>query len=451
MLLICSTKKGTGDYTSSAMDASSEHEESRQQDLPDLAPVYDWSELPADLLIRIFVDLDVLDLFSVRAVCKSWWVYYLEARRLGPACCRSQSPCLLYSSNNHNDPNTATLFRLTNKKLYRVTLPDPPLPSCFVVGSCHGWLAIADEQSNLLLVNPLSRVQIALPPPLTIKNVRGCYTTDGILDRYHLLELDLLNQDCDTHADPYDDLTREQGRFYFYLRVAMSADPSRGSCIVMIMHMPNNHLSFARVGDAQWTWIDVNHRCRDYNDFFYNNSDGLFYAVRGSGEVHTIDLNGSSPVVKTILRPMVSYIDTNKYIVQAPWGDILQVWRDNDIDEEGEGRAIQLEVYMVDLVEQKLVEIKNLKEHTLFIGFNTPFFLLAEDYNMLIPDCIYLTDDYMDYIFCRRFNPRQVAVFSMKDGSFTDLFTSSDFWLNWPLPVWITPSYSQRQKRVVHV
>lgn len=155
----------------------------------------------------------------------------------------------------------------------------------------------------------------------------------------------------------------------------MSADPSSGSCIIVIMHMPNNNLSFARLEDARWTWIDVDQHCYGYNDFFYNDSDGLFYAVRGNGEVHTIDLNGPSPVVKIILRPMAPCIDNNKYIVQAPWGGMLQVWRYDDIVEEGEGRAVQLEVYMVDLAEQKLVEIKNLQEHVLFIGFNTPFFL----------------------------------------------------------------------------
>jgi hypothetical protein len=279
---------------------------------------------------------------------------------------------------------------------------------------------MADEQSNLVLVNPLPRARIALPPPLTIKNVRGCYTTDGVLDSYHLLQLDLVNQDCNTQAEA-DDLTLEQGRFYFFLRVTMSADPSSGNCIVMILHMPNNHLSFARIGYAHWTWIDVDQCCCGYDDFFYNEFDGLFYAVRGLGEVHTIDLNGPSPVVKTILRPVASCIDNNKYIVQAPWGDILQVWRYNDIVEEGEGRAVQLEVYMVDLAEQKLVEINNLQKYVLFIGFNTPFFLLAEDYNMLTPDCIYLTDDYMDYIHCEKFGSRQVAVFNLKERTFTDL------------------------------
>ncbi|TVU21156.1 hypothetical protein EJB05_30780, partial [Eragrostis curvula] len=421
---------------------------SMPQQLPDSSPGYHWSDLPADMLIRVFLDLDILDLFSVRAVCQSWRLSYQVARRLGP-CSSNRSLCLLYSSKD-GDANTATLFRLSNKKLYRVALPDPPLGSCFVVGSSGGWLAIADERSELLLVNPITRAQIALPSPLTIKNVRGCYTLDGVLDGYRLHELDLENQDCDTQIEP-DDLTPEQVRFHFYLRVVMSADPSSGNCIVMIQHMPRNQLSFARVGDAEWTWISVDQRCCDYNGFFYNDSDGLFYAVRVTGEVHAIDLNGPSAVVKVILKPITYLIDNYKYIVQAPWGDILQVWRYDEFITEDEKKTLKLKVYMVDQVKQRLVEIKNLKEHVLFIGFNTPFFLPAKDYPMLTPNCIYFTEDSMDYIYCHKFGPRQVAVFNMEDGSFTDLSPGSNSWQNWPLPIWITPSYSQSNKGKIHV
>ncbi|KAL6626268.1 hypothetical protein ACP70R_029994 [Stipagrostis hirtigluma subsp. patula] len=420
-----------------------------QEQVPaDSSPHRDWSELPADLLVSVFVAMDVLDLFSVRAVCRSWHFGYLVARRLG-TCCKNYSPCLLYSSKD-SDPNTATLCRLTNNKLYRVVLPDPPFRSRFVVGSSRGWLATADEQSQLFLVNPITGDQVALPPPLTIKNVRGCYNTEGVLESYQLLELDLTTRDCDTQDGP-DDLTLERGCLDFYLRVAMSADPSSGDCIVMIMHMPWNHLSFSRIGDTHWTWIDVDQRCFKYNDFFYNDSDGLFYAVRESGEVHSIDLNGPSPVVKAVLRPITSLINNDKYIVQAPWGDILQVWRYYWVLKEGVCRTVRLVVYLVDLAQQKLVETNYLQEHALFIGFNTPFFLLADDYPMLTPNCIYMTVDNMDYIYSEKFGSRQVVVFNMKDGSFTDLFPDGNSWLNWPLPIWITPSYSEGNNGQLHM
>jgi hypothetical protein len=47
-------------------------------------------------------------------------------------------------------------------------------------------------------------------------------------------------------------------------------------------------LSFARIG---WTWIDAMERCNSYEDIFYNDDDSLFYAIRGNGDIHTIDLN----------------------------------------------------------------------------------------------------------------------------------------------------------------
>lgn len=32
-------------------------------------------------------------------------------------------------------------------------------------------------------------------------------------------------------------------------------------------------------------------RCNSYEDIFYNDDDSLFYAIRGNGDIHTIDLN----------------------------------------------------------------------------------------------------------------------------------------------------------------
>ena len=53
--------------------------------------------------------------------------------------------------------------------------------------------------------------------------------------------------------------------------------------------------------------------------------DRLFYALRGTGEVRTIDFSGSSPAVKTIFKEVVvNYIKTTTstlLLVRAPWGD----------------------------------------------------------------------------------------------------------------------------------
>ncbi|CAO2180101.1 unnamed protein product [Urochloa humidicola] len=160
-------------------------------------PDRDWSQLTADLLVSIFTSLDVMDLFAAGAVYHSWRQNHLLARQLGSRY-RNQSPCLLNA--DVVNPGAPTLRALSTGQLRRrIALPDPPLRARFVVGSSHGWLATADERSDLLLVNPLTVAHIALPSPLTIKNVRGRYTSDGALHGYELLELNLDTQDCDAN------------------------------------------------------------------------------------------------------------------------------------------------------------------------------------------------------------------------------------------------------------
>ncbi|XP_024315742.1 uncharacterized protein LOC112271067 [Brachypodium distachyon] len=308
------------------------------------------------------------------------------------------------------------------------------------MGSSHGWLITADEQSNLIFVNPATLAQIAMPPPETMRNVRLRYNAEGELDGYDLLYMDLSSRDFDTKTEPDDDLSLEEGRFYFYVRVAISCDPSSGNCIVLRVHLPGYQLSYARVGDTAWTWIDTDTECWDYHGIIHSGHDGLFYALRGNGTVHSIDLNGPSPVVKVILKQMVPYINSNKYIARAPWGDFYQIWRHDDFSAEKDGKVTSKNfVYKIDFVGQKLVQVNSLRDHALFIGFNSPFFVPVKDFCMLIPNSIYYTDDLHYYIFCHRISLREVVVFNMEDNSFTDLSLPNSR-LNGPPPVWIRPS-----------
>ncbi|OEL21821.1 hypothetical protein BAE44_0017160 [Dichanthelium oligosanthes] len=99
------------------------------------------------------------------------------------------------------------------------------------------------------------------------------------------------------------------------------------------------HLSFARVGDTKWTLLHLEH-CHGYRDITYNDNDRLFYAVAYGGEVHMIDLNSTSPAL--LFRDNMN-IWTTRYVIRAPWGDLLQILRQygepppttlSDLDEE---------------------------------------------------------------------------------------------------------------------
>ncbi|XP_052157450.1 probable F-box protein At4g22060 [Oryza glaberrima] len=411
-----------------------------EQEAPPSTPGLDWSQLPADLLIRILGTLEIPDIFSSGVVCRSWHASYLEARRLG-ICSNNPGPCLVFSSSDR-DPSVATLHSLTTRKDYYVTMPDPPFRTRYIVGSSHGWLITADERSNLLLVNPATQAQIAMPPPETIANVKIRCNGEGMLDGYDLFTMDMSSRDFDDEAEPID-LSWEEGRFYFYMRVVLSADPSSGNCTVMILHLLHNLLSFARVGATHWTWINVNELCWNYHDVLYNDDDRLFYAIRGNGDVHAINTNGPSPILRVVLDAKNSLINCAKYIVLSESGDLLQVWRYyHYVNNNKERRTRELVVYKVDLVEHKLVELKDIEGHALFIGFNSSFFLRVEDFPMLTPNSVYCTDDTVHYIYHSRFGFREVSAFHLENSSFTDLVPIGSR-LNWPPPAWFRPSYSE--------
>ncbi|TVU34157.1 hypothetical protein EJB05_15986, partial [Eragrostis curvula] len=262
------------------------------------SPVRDWSQLPPDLLVSVFGLLEIRDLFACAAVSVAWRAACSAARRLG--LWPDRGPYLVYSSAD-GDGGTATLHNISTGKPFHVALPDPPFRSRYVIGSSHGWLVTADDKSSLHLLNPVTGAQIALPPPDTMIGVDPCFY-GGVHDRYCISDLNVKRRRVSSRNFPQF-LGLKKTRLYLYEKAVLSCDPSSGDCTVLLKHRPWEHLSFARVAvDTEWTWLDAMERCDHYHDFFYNDNDDLFYAIRANGEVHSIDLRGPSPEVKVIYR-----------------------------------------------------------------------------------------------------------------------------------------------------
>ena len=60
-----------------------------------------------------------------------------------------------------------------------------------------------------------------------------------------------------------------------------------------------------------------------------------------------------------------------------------------------------------------------------------------------MPNCAYVTDDSAEYVNFYKFNKRDVGVWSIAKQTMYSLGRTSplrDPWLNWPLPIWITPT-----------
>ncbi|CAN6223985.1 unnamed protein product [Urochloa humidicola] len=405
-------------------------------------PWPDWSSLPADLLIRVFSTLEIPDLLSSSAVCRSWYTQSSSARRLG-VCSTKQGPWLLYSS-PARDGSTATLLRLSTSRAYHITaLPDPPFRARYIIGSSHGWLVAADEKSELHLFNPITRAQIQLPPLMTLKPVRFLYRNKTEFVGhviYHVTPV-FPSPDYQRWAPNYPPA---RTRYMLYNRAVLSSDPSDPNCIVLLMHNPDCQLSFARIGDTKWTWVNPRSYCINYHDCIYNDEDGLFYVLGRSGDLSTFDLSGPDPVINVLVEPIEINMYCTRYLVKSPWGDLLQVWRYHRGGGDEESKTTKVTVYKIDIMKQEIIKIKDLRGHALFVGFNSSFFVSMNDFPTLSPNCVYLAHDEVksDNIPDKSIL-KEVIVFNIEDDTLSELpAATTNLWHESPPPIWFRPSFA---------
>jgi hypothetical protein len=420
-----------------------------------MAVIPDWSRLPEDLILVVMKKLDIpAELFRAGTVCSSWYAAYSTARRVRIPI-KDTAPCLLYSCQADDDPSAAALYSPSTGACFRIRLPDPPLRGRALVGSAHGWLVAADDESNLHLVNPLTGTQLALPP------VTGLHHAESFLDHQGNLMYNLQESlDLDTVQEGPVSYPARRLRHFLYRRVIVSCSPSMGRrCIVLLLHRPDGQLSFARLGDARWTKVACSDSLKwniGYRDALYNDKDGLFYLLGCDCSITTLDLHGSlPPVAREIIKGSTLWDDPTKYIVLAPWGDLLEVWRVRFMEEPTTTAKSSMElpskvvteefwIYKVDTDEQKLVRIMSIGDHALFLGFNSALCLSTKDFPTLRPDCAYLTDDFHEETCTHEHNWREIGIWDFKTKSYT-MESLGDVqslhpWMNWPSPIWVTPS-----------
>ncbi|OEL31011.1 hypothetical protein BAE44_0007969 [Dichanthelium oligosanthes] len=409
--------------------------------------------LPPDILVCIFSALQVPDLVRAGSVCSSWLSAYTSVCNLGlhwP----QQTPCLFYTSGSTGD-GAAGLYSLEEKKAYTLRLPDPPIRSRNVIGSSYGWLITADERSELHLLNPITGQQIALPSVTTIEQVEPVFDGAGAIQKYEYSWYDGKK----VYYEPPSTLALDELRGYLYVKAFLSSDPSAGDYIVVLIHNPWSQLSFARSSAKRWTWLPPHSYFEEYCVI----KDGSLYALSKKGEIQAFDLNGPEVTCKVVIENVQDYMDygMSMYVVQAPCGDLLQIWRICDPlgeyggeDEEDEDEDVSepepdsgsvvvnttmIKPYKVDTAAKILVEVSNLGDNMLFLGHNQSLCLHAEEYPLLKANHVYLTDDHEPWNSSFKDRTRDVGVFSL-ENNIREEIVSPVLWSNWPPPVWITPN-----------
>ncbi|CAO2206205.1 unnamed protein product [Urochloa humidicola] len=453
--------------------------------------------LPQDVLEVIFGNLEIPDLIRAGSVCRCWRATYTSMRDLGRYK-QSQTPCLFYTSESAGD-NVACLYSLVEKRVYKLTLPNPPFRSRILIGSSNGWLITADQRLELLLVNPITGEQIGLPSVVTIEHVKPIFDGSGAIQKFELSYYTGEKVYREPEIHDRDDLREE-----FYFKAFLFPDPSTGSYIVVLIHHPYYQLSFARAGDNKWTWLPPN---AGYRDCMY--MDGLLYALTNLGEIDAFDLCGPTVTSKVIVGKVKDYIYESMYIIPSPWGGLLQVWRIVDIprhkveddpaivfhprhkvwrvvnhreheledggaleilnhpeleDENCETPGIVLEqcdvnvsenvpaarvkyitqkilVYKVDMAAKELVKVNGLPEHLLFLGHNQSLCLCAEEHPQLKANHVYCTDDDKELIMSFKDANRDIGVFNLENCQRKEIV--SKIWSDLPCPTWIVPNLTK--------
>jgi hypothetical protein len=396
-------------------------------------------ELPQDVLMDIFALLEIPDLVRAASVCSSWRSAYTSLRSHPELYRRPQTPCLFYTSESAGD-NVACLYSLAEKRVYNLTLPDPPIRSRYLIGSSHGWLVTANDKSELHLVNAITGQQIALPSAITLDSVEPIFDYAGTIVNYEVWEAPN-DPDIDTemvgrkmlfHAPP-DELRN------IYNNVFIFPDPSAGSYIVVLNHGPSRQLSFARVGDRNWTLLPPGW---NYEQCIY--MDDLLYASTRSGRIDAFDLT-SPTITRTIISDEIDYSIGYHWgqmsLVQCPCGSLLEVCRKAELVDAGYEEPIfkteKILLHKIDIAAKALVKINGLHNHVLFLGRSQSQCLSAEEYPQLKANCVYFTDD-EECGWKYKNISRDIGVLNLESDTTEEIV--SPLWCSWPSPIWITPS-----------
>ena len=306
----------------------------------------DWSDLLADMVDTVLCKRELPDFIRTAAVCTCWRAPALDLRRRG-VYSFPRTPCLLYipaaaAANGGSSTRSAELYCLADERPYTVTLPDPPIAERSIVGSSHGWLVTADARSELHLLNPATREQIALPHIATLEQVRPILEAggdggdlrgyevsfyDGDMREYRAPGIyrpdelcDLLNIKAILSCDPSSSSSRRRGG-----GGGEGGEDGCGGCIVLLIYHVYQQPSFARVGDdKQWHWITTSsYYWSPYSDIAYR--DGAFYAMNLLGGIHRYDIHHSRATRTVVLTDTLGYTLHHAYMAWTPSsGDVLQ-------------------------------------------------------------------------------------------------------------------------------
>uniref|UniRef100_A0ACD5ZDU1 Uncharacterized protein n=1 Tax=Avena sativa TaxID=4498 RepID=A0ACD5ZDU1_AVESA len=447
-----------------------------------------WSDLPGDLLESVLGRLPLTDRLRFPAVCTGW----RSAAAVSAALVQAvgvQSPWLMLPFNptahgqmQHASVSTcseARFLSLDDGRTYGIPQPAPAVSDRLCIGSSpDGWLVTADAASELHLLNPLTRVQVQLPPPTTLPFVHARHAADGRVVSYSIqccFDDDGNGGDGDAAVVvPSESFALDRLRFELYEKAILVSAPRKrqtGSWdgyAVMLICQPLSRLAIARAGDSRWTLLDTPSR-RWVDAVRASSAVGaggrqLVYALDSAGRVEAWDVDATTPTREAVApaccccsgRACSMSGACGRYLVELSPGRLLQVHRLREAaharyrceprPERVEYTTVDAELFeWTDDGRWNPLDGKNagvLSGHALFLGKNASLCVPVDGCRPeLKGNCVYFTDDGpWSHDRCREVAP-DVGVLELADGTYRPpRGAARDLLWKWPPPVWVFPS-----------
>ncbi|RVX12588.1 putative F-box protein [Vitis vinifera] len=375
----------------------------------------DWSALPQELLGLIFIRLrHAADIIRFGAVCTSWKLVAMEAKQLH---LKPLSPMLLLPPNAQNEAHN--LLDFSTRKACKIELPETEGAWCST--SWKGWLLTINFSFPyaMNLLNPISRLQIQLPPATMFE---------------------------DAHSETEDTSIPTE---CFISKMVASSSPSDPNCIIMVIHSMWNKLAFCKPGDREWKTLKSG--IYHFQDIIFYK--GNFYAT-AKQEVGIVQCDlGPEPKVTPFAPPVWVRSLENKYLVES-CGELLQVSRflhyDDDRDEMSPYNTIIFEVFKLDFNTRTWIKVENLGDNSLFLGHSGTFSISTQDLLEFKKNCIYFLDDYLTAYYLSEFPQgcTDMGVFNLETRMVEPGFPTTQVWRT-PL-FWIIPDLFKGEFLISH-
>ncbi|KAM7268803.1 hypothetical protein ACFE04_010969 [Oxalis oulophora] len=391
---------------------------------------YVWGDAPLDILLSICGSLDYKDKTVMSFVCKSWQtsmsLILIKAVQFPP-----KTPWLMLAqediwgqSNTNSDDIDRQFYDLSSGEILNLRLPDTINRRCVGVG--FGWLLTLDFHLEMTLFHPFTHRKFILPSYSTFNN----YDHD---DEFEQL-WEILLWKAVASANPWDSKNHDFNR----------------DCVIMAFY-GIGYAASAKLEDKIWTDITEPRVALCYDVVNYKSQFYLLtyhslnaYSVDGrqglpvpNQEVHSIQT--STLFLQTIARFPKKLRAEFCYLVES-LGELLLVCR-FIYSNEWPHRTKTFKVFKLiknqnDEFEYEFIEVETLGNQALFLGRNASFSLSATSTNWCRGNCIYFTDDLLDFLKSNENGAgHDMGIYNLRDGTIEKhykgeslSFFSTPFW-----------------------